>query len=320
MKLPLLIIVGPTAVGKTALSVEVAARLGAEIISGDSMQVYRGMDIGTAKIRPAETRGVPHHLIDILDPDEPFSVADFQERVDQAIQAIWSRGRLPILVGGTGLYVRAVRLAYTFVEGSEADPELRARLAREEELHGPGHLHRRLMTVDPVAAAKLHPNDTRRIIRALEVWERTGTRISETQTADQAEPRYDDLFIGLNMERERLYERIDARVDQMMAEGFEAEVAALMQRYPPGPKLLTSMNSLGYRELIHCRRGLSTREEAVYLIKRNTRRFAKRQLTWFRREPDLRWFEVDPAVGIAPIADQVVALAKAKWGGLFHWE
>jgi tRNA dimethylallyltransferase len=320
MKLPLLIIVGPTAVGKTALSVEVAARLGAEIISGDSMQVYRGMDIGTAKIRPAETRGVPHHLIDILDPDEPFSVAEFQERVDQAIQSIWARGRLPILVGGTGLYVRAVRLAYTFVEGSEADPALRARLAREEEVHGPGYLHRRLAAVDPAAAAKLHPNDTRRIIRALEVWERTGTRISETQTAESAEPRYDDLFIGLNMERDRLYERIDARVDQMMAEGFEAEVAALMRRYPPGPKLLTSMNSLGYRELIHYRRGLSTRDEAVYLIKRNTRRFAKRQLTWFRREPDLRWVEVDPSVGIAPIADQVCALAKAKWGGLFHWE
>lgn len=310
MKAPLLIIVGPTAVGKTALAVELALALGGEVISGDSTQVYRGMDIGTAKVRPDEMKGVPHHLIDILRPDEPFSVAEFQSRVDAAIAEIRGRGRLPILAGGTGLYVRAVRMAYQFLEGSEADPELRARLQAEEGAHGTGYLHRRLSEIDPAAAAKLHPNDSRRIIRALEVWERTGTRISETQVAEEAEPRYDDLFIGLNMERELLYERIDRRVDLMLAEGFLDEVTALMAQYPAG---LTSLHTLGYRELIQYRQGLSTLEEAVHLIKRNTRRFAKRQLTWFRREADLRWFMVDPAVGIEPITRQVAELARQKW-------
>jgi tRNA dimethylallyltransferase len=310
MKAPLLIIVGPTAVGKTALAVEMALRLGGEVISGDSTQVYRGMDIGTAKVRPEEAQGVPHHLIDILRPDEEFSVAEFQARVDVTISEIRSRGRLPILAGGTGLYVRAVRMAYQFLEGSEADPELRARLQAEEETHGTGHLHRRLSEIDPAAAAKLHPNDSRRIIRALEVWERTGTRISETQTAETAELRYDDLFVALNMERERLYDRIDQRVDLMMAEGFLEEVEGLMAAYPPG---LTSLTTLGYRELIQYRRGLSTLDEALHLIKRNTRRFAKRQLTWFRRETDLHWFAVDPAVGIQPIAAQVEELARGKW-------
>jgi tRNA dimethylallyltransferase len=310
MKAPLLIIVGPTAVGKTALAVELALALNGEVISGDSTQVYKGLDIGTAKIRPDEMKGVPHHLIDILRPDEPFSVAEFQSRVDVAIQEIRARGRLPILAGGTGLYVRAVRMAYQFLEGSEADPALRARLQAAEEAHGPGYLHLRLSEIDPTAAAKLHPNDTRRIIRALEVWERTGTRISDTQVAETAELRYDDLFIGLNMERELLYERIDRRVDQMMADGFLAEVTALMATYPPE---LTSLNTLGYRELIQYRRGLSTLDEAVQLIKRNTRRFAKRQLTWFRRESDLRWFAVDPQVGIGPIATTVAELARQRW-------
>lgn len=310
MKAPLLIIVGPTAVGKTALAVELALALGGEVISGDSTQVYRGMDIGTAKVRPDEMKGVPHHLIDILRPDEPFSVAEFQSRVDASIAEIRGRGRLPILAGGTGLYVRAVRMAYQFLEGSEADPELRARLQAAEEANGTGYLHRRLSEIDPAAALRLHPNDSRRIIRALEVWERTGTRISETQVAEEAELRYDDLFIGLNMERELLYERIDRRVDLMMAEGFLPEVASLMAQYPVG---LTSLHTLGYRELIQYRQGLSTLDEAVHLIKRNTRRFAKRQLTWFRREADLRWFMVDPAVGIEPIAQQVALLARQRW-------
>lgn len=310
MKAPLLIIVGPTAVGKTALAVELARTLGGEVISGDSTQVYKGMDIGTAKIRPDEMQGVPHHLIDILRPDEPFSVAEFQTRVDATISEIRARGRLPILAGGTGLYVRAVRMAYQFLEGSEADPELRARLQAAAEAHGTGYLHRRLSEIDPAAAAKLHPNDSRRIIRALEVWERTGTRISETQVAESAELRYDDLFIGLNMERERLYERIDQRVDLMMAAGFLAEVTSLMESYPAG---LTSLHTLGYRELIQYRQGLATLAEAVHLIKRNTRRFAKRQLTWFRREADLRWFEVDPAVGVGPIVAQVEQVARQTW-------
>jgi len=309
VKLPLLVLVGPTAVGKTALSVAVAQAVGAEIISGDSMQVYRGMDIGTAKIRAEETGGIPHHLIDIKDPDEDFSVAEFQARVDELIPEICARGRLPMLVGGTGLYVRAVVEEYTFTP-MDADPELRARLRREEELHGPGYLHARLAKVDPVSAARLHPNDLFRIVRALEVYEQTGVPISATQTAARAESRYDDLMIGLTMDRALLYARIDERVDAMLAGGWVDEVRRLLERYPPGVR---AMQALGYRELVLYLRGLLTWEEAVALIKRNTRRFAKRQFTWFRRERRLTWLDVtDPDIRNRA-ADEIVRLVREKW-------
>lgn len=309
MKLPLLVLVGPTAVGKTALSVSVARRLGAEIISGDSMQVYRGMDIGTAKITPDEMAGVPHHLIDIKNPDEEFSVAEFQQRVDQLIREIVARGRLPMLVGGTGLYVRAVVLEYTFTE-LEPDMALRARLRQEEAERGPGHLHGRLAAVDPVSAARLHPNDTLRIVRALEVYMRTGVPISATQTAAQSEPRYDHLMIGLTMDRPLLYQRIDQRVDAMLAGGWLDEVRRLLGRYDPR---LKAMEGLGYRELVLHLRGLLTWPETVALIKRNTRRFAKRQLTWFRRERDLRWLDMTTPEARNQAAAEVVRLVEAKW-------
>ncbi len=309
MKLPLLVLVGPTAVGKTAISVEVAKRLGAEIISGDSMQVYRGMDIGTAKITPEEMQGVPHHLINIRDPDEPFSVAEFQERVDGLIRAIHGRGRLPMLVGGTGLYVRAVVQQYTFTE-MEADHELRRRLAQLEEEHGAGCLHRRLRQVDPEAAARLHPNDLRRIIRALEVYEQTGVPISQTQRAREAGRRYDDLFIGLTMDRELLYRRINQRVDKMLRLGWIDEVLRLLKRYPPD---LKAMEAIGYRELVwHCR-GLLTLEEAAALIKRNTRRFAKRQFTWFRREEQIIWLDLTEPEARNRAVEDIVTLAEGKW-------
>ncbi|HWI63314.1 MAG TPA: tRNA (adenosine(37)-N6)-dimethylallyltransferase MiaA [Symbiobacteriaceae bacterium] len=309
MKLPLLVMVGPTAVGKTAISVAVAKRLGAEIISGDSMQVYRGMDIGTAKITPAEMDGVVHHMIDIKDPGEPFSVAEFQARVDGLVPEILSRGRLPMLVGGTGLYVRSVLQAYTFTE-MEADPELRDRLAADEERHGAGHLHGRLAQVDPEAAAKLHPNDLRRIIRALEVFAQTGVPISQTQTAGEAEPRYDDLFIGLTMERELLYRRIDQRVEQMLSAGLLAEVKGLLQRYPPSTQAL---EAIGYREMVaHCR-GLLTYGEAAALIQRNTRRFAKRQFTWFRRDERITWLDLTRPVDRASAVEEIAKLAEGKW-------
>jgi tRNA dimethylallyltransferase len=308
-KLPLLVLVGPTAVGKTAISVAVAKRLGAEIISGDSMQVYRGLDIGTAKIAPAEMEGVPHHMIDIKEPDEPFSVAEFQARVDDLVREIAGRGRLPMLVGGTGLYVRAVVMAYTFTE-MEADPALRQRLAEEEARHGPGYLHRRLQAVDPAAAARLHPNDLRRIIRALEVWEQTGVRISETQRAWELEPRYDDLCIGLTMDRELLYRRIDQRVDAMLAAGWVEEVRRLLARYRPD---LQSMEAIGYRELILYLRGLLTWDEAVALIKRNTRRFAKRQFTWFRRDARIHWLDVTAPEARERAVEEIVRLAEGKW-------
>ena len=309
MKYPVLVLVGPTAVGKTAISVAVAKRLGAEIISGDSMQVYRGMDIGTAKITPEEMQGVPHHMIDIKNPDEPFTVAEFQERTDRLIREIVGRGRLPMLVGGTGLYIRSVLEPYTFTP-MEGDPELRRQLAAEEEQHGPGHLHRRLQEVDPKAAAKLHPNDLRRIIRALEVYTLTGIPISSTQTAAGAEPRYDDLFLALTMDREALYRRIEQRVDQMLAAGWLEEVRRLLERYPPH---LPAMQALGYRELVQYYRGLLTLPEATALIKRNTRRFAKRQFTWFRRERRLRWIDVTSAEARASVVEAIAQMAEGKW-------
>jgi len=308
VKLPVLVLVGPTAVGKTAISVAVAKRLGAEIISGDSMQVYRGMDIGTAKITKEEMQGVPHHMIDIKDPDEPFTVAEFQQRADQLIREIVARGRLPMLVGGTGLYIRAVLEPYTFIP-MKADPELRRRLAEEEERYGPGHLHRRLQEVDPVAAAKLHPNDLRRIIRALEVFLQTGTPISATQTAAGKEPRYDDLFLGLTMERSLLYRRIEERVDRMIAAGWLEEVRRLLERYPPH---LPAMQALGYRELVQYYRGLLTLPEAISLIKRNTRRYAKRQFTWFRRERRLQWIDVTSQTP-EMVVEAIAKMAEGKW-------
>ncbi|HEY3367954.1 MAG TPA: tRNA (adenosine(37)-N6)-dimethylallyltransferase MiaA [Symbiobacteriaceae bacterium] len=309
MKLPLLVLVGPTNVGKTAVSVAVARCVGGEIISGDSMQVYRSMDVGTAKITPAEMQGVPHHMIDIKDPDEPFSVAEFQARVDDLVRDISRRGHLPILVGGTGLYVRSVLQAYTFSD-LETDHGLRERLAAEEEAHGPGYLHGKLRAVDPAAAAKLHPHDLRRIIRALEVFATTGVPISQTQTAAEAEPRYDDLFIGLTMDRELLYSRIDRRVDLMLAGGFVAEVRGLLGRYPPR---LTSMQSLGYRELALYLRGLLTLDEATALVKRNTRRFAKRQYTWFRKDERLQWLDLTPPATVESVVEEIVKSVEGKW-------
>jgi len=309
MKLPLLVLVGPTAVGKTALSVAVAQAVGAEIISGDSMQVYRGMDVGTAKITPAEMGGVPHHLIDIKDPDEDFSVAEFQARVDGLVREIHARGRLPMLVGGTGLYVRAVVEAYTFTE-LDPDPELRQRLRQEEEGRGPGFLHARLAEVDPVSAARLHPNDLFRIVRALEVYHLTGIPISATQTAATSQPRYDDLVIGLTMDRQQLYARIDQRVDAMLAAGWLDEVRRLLGRYPPH---LKPMEALGYRELVLYLRGMLTWQETVALIKRNTRRFAKRQFTWFRRERRLIWLDVTTPTARNQAEAEIVRLVKERW-------
>lgn len=316
MRLPLLVLVGPTATGKSAVAVEVARRLGGEIISGDSMQVYRAMDIGTAKITAAQMQGVPHHMIDIREPDQPFSVAEFQGLVDRLIHEICSRGNLPLLVGGTGLYVRSVIEAYTFTEQA-GDQQLRAQLAAEAEQHGSAHLHQRLAQVDAEAARRLHPNDLRRIIRALEVYLTTGDPITATQTVAQSGGRYDDLMIGLSMDRESLYRRIDQRVEQMLDAGWSDEVRRLLARYPNG---VQAMQSLGYREMVFYWRGLLTWTEAISLIKRNTRRFAKRQLTWFRRERRLTWLEIDQESGIRPVVEMIVRMAEGKWPRLVERE
>lgn len=289
MKQLLIVIVGPTAVGKTALSLKIARQFNGEIISGDSMQVYRGMDIGTAKASPAEQREIPHHLIDIVDPDYPFSVAEFQERAEQAIRDIADRDHLPILVGGTGLYIQSVTHRYRFSE-ADADEKIRTRWREYGERYGKEALHDALRRVDPESADRLHPNDVRRIIRALEIVERTGKTMTEYHQEQQRQSPYDTLWIGLTMERDVLYERIDKRVDAMIEQGMVEEVKQLKQK---GCTLdLVSMQGLGYKEIMMVLEGEWSLEEAVNTIKQNTRRFAKRQLSWFRRIQDIHWWDM----------------------------
>lgn len=288
----LVVIIGPTAVGKTEISVELALRLQGEIISGDSMQVYKYMDIGTAKIRPEESRGIPHHLLDIREPDQTFNVAEFQQLARQKISEINQRGKLPLLVGGTGLYVQAVLDDYEFGP-AETDPGYRQKLREIARTKGEKYLHRQLQAVDPLAADRIHPNDIKRIIRALEYYHSTGKQISaNSEGLERTElKRYNAVLIGLNMDRQKLYQRIEQRVDQMMDDGFLEEVRGLLARgYDPN---LPSLQGLGYKQLISYLQGEIALETAVELIKRDTRRFAKRQLTWFRRDPRICWFNLD---------------------------
>ncbi|MBN6188770.1 tRNA (adenosine(37)-N6)-dimethylallyltransferase MiaA [Aneurinibacillus sp. BA2021] len=285
-----LAIVGPTSVGKTALSLSLAQRCNGEIISGDSMQFYRGMDIGTAKATEEERALVPHHLIDICFPDEDVTVAEFQRRCTELIAEMNGRGTLPIIAGGTGLYVQSVLYDYQFSTAGE-DPAYRDELAAFAEQFGREALHARLASLDPQTAERLHPNDVKRIIRALEVYHVTGTPMSRYQTRS-AESPYDMLLLGLTMDRALLYERINRRVDQMIADGLIEEVQHLLaQGYDES---LRSMQALGYKEIIAYLKGHMTREAAIELVKKRTRNFAKRQLTWFRAMKDIVWFDVTP--------------------------
>jgi tRNA dimethylallyltransferase len=287
----LFVIVGPTAVGKTALAIDLARRLDGEIVSADSRQIYRGMDIGTAKPTPEEQALVLHHLIDIVAPDEPYTLAQFQADAYAAIDGILARGKLPLLVGGTGLYIRAV------VEGLRIprvppNPELRAQLATQDSLA----LYQRLRELDPEAAARIDPRNVRRTIRALEVCLTTGQQFSELGRASP--PPYRITQIGLTLSRPELYARIDARVDRMMADGLVSEVESLAaQGYSWS---LPSMSGLGYREMGMYLRGEVSLDEAVANIKRNTRDFVRRQYAWFRlKDERIRWFEgtdVDPVL------------------------
>jgi len=296
-KEPLAAIVGPTAAGKSAIALQVASHLGAEIISVDSAQVYRGMDIGTAKLAPEERVGpdgqpVPHHLVDIVDPDEPFSVADYQALARQAIRNINERGRLPLLVGGTGLYYQAVVDPYRFTP-AEGDPRVRQELEELAARFGNEYLHERLQRVDPEAAKRIHPHDRRRLVRALEVYRTSGQPISAALAwRRRQETSYRLVAVALTMPRPLLYQRIEARVGAMMTRGLVEEVARLLARYD---YRLPALQALGYKEIGTYLRHEMTLAEAVALLKRNTRRLAKRQLTWFRRDERLRWWEVDPA-------------------------
>lgn len=287
MKKPLLILTGPTAVGKTRLSIKLAKAVNGEIISADSMQVYRYMDIGSAKIKPEETEGVPHHLIDVLDPEEEFNVVTFQKMCKKCMEEIYGRGHVPILTGGTGFYIQSVLYDIDFTENAE-DTTIRDRLEKEAEEKGAEYLHGKLREVDPASAGAIHANNIKRVIRALEFYEQTGEKISlHNETERQKESAYTSCYFVLNDDREKLYERIDRRVDEMLAEGLVAEVEALIKR--GCTRKLVSMQGLGYKEILAYLDGEYSLEEAVYRIKRDTRHFAKRQITWFKREKEVIW-------------------------------
>ena len=289
MKRPLIILTGPTAVGKTAASIGLAKAVEGEIISADSMQVYRGMDIGSAKISRKEMDGVRHYLVDVLEPEEEFNVVKFQRLARQAAEEIYSRNKIPIVVGGTGFYIQALLYDIDFTE-NDGDISLRQELEKTAEEKGPEYLHQLLQEVDPQAARDLHPNNIKRVIRALEFYRQTGQKISEHNRKERAkESPYRYAYLVLTDDRARLYDRIDRRVDAMMEAGLLEEVRSLRDR---GVKrTCTSMQGLGYKELYACLEGECSLDEAVRIIKRDTRHFAKRQLTWFRRERDVIWLD-----------------------------
>ncbi len=282
----LIVICGPTAVGKTAAGIALARAVGGEIISADSMQVYRHMDIGTAKPTAAEQAAVRHHLIDIVDPDAPFDAAAYAALGRRAAAELHRRGVVPVVVGGTGLYIKA--LLGGLFRSDARDPSVRRRLRAEAESFGPAALHARLAQCDPQSAARLHPNDALRVLRALEVFEVTGRPISELQQEHRfADTPFRALTIGLALEREALYRRIDRRVEAMMAAGLEEEVRRLLAR-GYGPEL-RPMQSIGYSHLAAFIAGAVSREECLRTLQRDTRRFAKRQMTWFRAYPQIVW-------------------------------
>lgn len=289
-KQPLLVLIGPTAVGKTRMSLDLAKAWNAEIISGDSMQVYRGMDIGTAKISHEEQEGIPHHLIDICDPDESFSAADFQAEAIRTIEQIAERGKLPFIVGGTGLYVESVCYQYQFASNG-SDEAFRQEQEQFALENGPEALHLKLAETDPQAAERLHPNDLRRVIRALEVYHMTGQTFTEQQEGQKKESPYELCIIGLTMDRVKLYRRIEQRIDLMMEQGLVDEVRQLLERDLP-PQAV-AMQGLGYKEIADYLQGNCSLEAAVERLKRDTRRFAKRQLSWFRHMKDIHWIDMD---------------------------
>ncbi|WP_246939711.1 tRNA (adenosine(37)-N6)-dimethylallyltransferase MiaA [Bacillus pinisoli] len=284
----LVVIIGPTAVGKTKLSIELAKKFNGEIISGDSMQIYRSMDIGTAKVKPSEMEGIIHHLINCKEPTEAYSAAEFQHDVRAVIHDITKRGKLPIIVGGTGLYIQSVIYDYHFSDRG-SNEKVRQELEKEVELKGIEVLMDRLKILDPKSAEKIHPNNHRRVIRALEVYITTGKPMSDFMEEQEDELLYDLALIGLTLERELLYSRINQRVDQMVDEGLFQEVRSL---YDKGIRDVQSIQAIGYKELYQYFDGFISYEESIELLKRNSRRYAKRQLTWFRNKMDVNWFDL----------------------------
>ena len=302
---PLVVLLGPTAVGKSRVAVEVAKRLETEILTADSRQVYRGMDVGTDKPPVADRHGIPHHLIDLVDPDEPFNAGLFRTLATPLIDGLHQRRRLPLVVGGTGLYVRV--LLQGLCDAPPSDPGTRAQLCQEAREQGPMHLYQRLAAVDPPSAAKLHPRDTSKIIRALEVHQLSGLPISSFQAGHGfADRPFASLVIGLNREREQLYRRIEARIDWQLEHGLVQETRGLLEdgyrRDDP------AMTGLGYRHVAAYLAGECDWEEMIALFKRDTRRFAKRQMTWFRREPGITWLMIGESEPLDETVDRVMGL------------
>jgi len=287
LKKPLIVLTGPTAAGKTELSIALAKKLNGAIISADSMQVYKYMNIGSAKIRPEEMQGIRHYLVDVLDPREEFHVARFQQMAKEALEEIYRNGQLPIVVGGTGFYIQALLKDIDFDESSGELP-CRKELEETARREGGAVLYERLRQVDPESAEAIHPNNLKRVIRALEFYQETGQPISlHNKEQKEKQPPYTYAYFVLNDDRARLYERIDRRVDRMVEQGLVEEVRWLKEH--GYDRSLVSMQGLGYKELFPYLDGTCSLEEAVEIIKRDTRHFAKRQITWFKREPDVIW-------------------------------
>lgn len=295
--IPLLCILGPTAVGKTEIALRIALKIGAEIVSVDSRQIYQEMDIGTAKPTEEQLKLVPHHLVSCIAPDKYFSAADYQRLADTVIQEIQKKGKVPMLVGGSGMYFRAV--VDGLFQGPNADKDIRQRLRQQAQELGTYYLYDRLKNLDPKSAGKIHPNDLMRIIRALEVYEKSGKCISELQQQwENSKPRYEFIAFGLDRPRDELYERINARVDQMLKDGLLDEARKLLKY----DRNAISMNCFGYKELFDHLEGKISLDSAVSLIKQNTRQFAKRQLTWFRKDKRITWIDLS----VCPFPDEFI--------------
>jgi len=307
VKKPLIIIAGPTACGKTAASVALAKKINGEIISGDSMQVYRHMDIGTAKIMPSEMQGVSHYMIDILEPDEEFNAMLFQKMAKQYMSEIYYKNHIPILAGGTGFYINALVYDNNFMETKFP---VRAQLEQERKTFGDMYIYERLKECDPQYAASIHPNNMKRVMRALEYFLQTGKKLSVSNIeAHEKETPYDIAFFVLNMDREKLYKRIDMRVEKMFSDGLLEEFRILYERgYNEN---LVSMQAIGYKELFLYIRGEISLEEAKEKIKADTRHFAKRQITWFKHQCDGIWIDTDGMTG-DEVADKLYGILKEK--------
>ncbi len=300
---PVIVLVGPTAIGKSRIAIEVAKALGTEILTADSRQVFRGMDIGTDKPTLMERQGIPHQLIDLVEPDQHFTVGDYRQHATTAIDKVHKQGQIPLIAGGTGLYIRA--LLHGLWEGPPANWEFRKHLSLQVQEKGSAYVHQQLSRVDPVLAQHVHPNDYVKIQRGLEVYQALGIPLSEVhRTHSFQETPYQSLVIGLTMDREHLYRRIESRVELEIDKGLIQETERLLDQ--GFPRSLSSMTSLGYRQIAGFLAGEYSYDEAICLLKRDTRHFAKRQLTWFRREPTTQWLQVEQEEAATHVSERIL--------------